>query len=100
MRAYNLAIVRREEIHQKVTQTRLDSGAAARFVELEVTEDSPVVNRSLSRLSLPRGCVVVSIRRDLQVLIPHGDTVLSAGDKVTAFVETEDETTLKKYFLR
>ncbi len=100
VRAYNLAIVRREEIHQKVTQTRLDSGAAARFVELEVTEDSPVVNRSLSTLSLPRGCVVVSIRRDLQVLIPHGDTVLRAGDKVTAFVETEDETTLKKYFLR
>ena len=53
VRAYNLAIVRREEIHQKVTQTRLDSGAAARFVELEVTEDSPVVNRSLSTLSLP-----------------------------------------------
>ncbi len=100
MRAYNLAIVRREEIHHKVTQTRLDSGAAARFVELGVTEDSPVVNRSLSTLSLPRGCVVVSIRRDLQVLIPHGDTVLSAGDKVTAFVETEDEKTLKKYFLR
>ncbi len=40
------------------------------------------------------------MRRDLQVLIPHGDPVLSAGDKVTAFVETEDEKTLKKYFLR
>ena len=74
---------------------QVSHGSDARFVELEITADA-AVGTPLATLSLPRDCVIVSIRRRDRVLIPRGDTVLKLGDKVTAFVKTEDEPGLKK----
>lgn len=96
IRAYNLAIMRRQEIQHRVDQMRLGRVTGTEFVEVELPPDSPAVGTSLAELPLPRDCVIVSIRRGRRVLIPHGDTVLQAGDKVTAFVETEDEPSLKQ----
>ena len=98
VRAYNLAIVRQRETHRKLAQTRLENREAARFFEFEVAKDSSIANRAVSTLSLPRGCVIISIQRDGQTIIPRGDTVLAAGDQVTAFVKQEDEETLRQHF--
>ncbi len=67
-----------------------------KFVELEIPPDSPVVGRRLDEVTLPRDCVIVAIRRGRRILIPHGDTVLEPGDRVTAFVEVEDEDALRE----
>lgn len=44
---------------------------------------------------LPRGSILVSVHHDGRFLIPHGDTVLHAGDKVTAFTRRTDEDALR-----
>ncbi|MFQ5859560.1 MAG: chloride channel protein [Anaerolineae bacterium] len=98
VRAYNLAIMRRQEIQHRMDRLRLGRVIGAEFLEVEVLLDSPAVGVVLKKLPLPRDCVIVSIRRGRRVLIPHGDTVLQVGDKVTAFVEIEDEDALARCF--
>ncbi len=98
VKAYNLAIMRRQELQHHMDRLRLGPVTGAEFLEFEVLADSLAAGVKLEDLSLPRDCVIVSVRRGRRVLIPHGDTLLQAGDKVTAFVEIEDEEALKGCF--
>lgn len=42
--------------------------------------------------------IIGAIQRDRQILIPHGDTVLKAGDLLKIFTMDEDAETIKKMF--
>ncbi|MEM6284236.1 MAG: TrkA C-terminal domain-containing protein, partial [Chloroflexota bacterium] len=50
---------------------------------------APLANRPLRDLQLPEGTLVALIRRDDDILIPRGSTVLEAGDRVTIIGEEE-----------
>jgi Trk K+ transport system NAD-binding subunit len=41
--------------------------------------------RSIREVAWPEGSTLVSIRREREVEVPSGDTVLRSGDVVTAF---------------
>jgi hypothetical protein len=45
---------------------------------------------------LPEECVLISIRRQGRILIPHGDTLFLAGDQITAFVRTKNRQLLEE----
>lgn len=96
VKAYNVGMMRRQELQHRAAQARLRGRTGPVFTETVIQPDSPSIGVPLSELPLPRHCVIVSIQRDHQLFIPHSDTVLQAGDKVTAFVETDDATTLKR----
>ena len=51
--------------------------------------------RQLADLGLPPDCVVVSIQRGDQVVIPHGDTVFQVGDVVEIFGLEEEVAAVK-----
>ncbi len=51
---------------------------------------------AIAELNLPRTAVFVSIRRDDEIIIPRGDTVLQAGDDVTTLCERESVAAVKK----
>ncbi|MCI6011749.1 MAG: ClC family H(+)/Cl(-) exchange transporter [Firmicutes bacterium] len=52
------------------------------LIESEVYLGSQVAGRSLAEISLPAGCLVVSILRDEKEFVPNGSTVLESGDKL------------------
>ena len=52
-------------------------------VEFIVNEKASSVGKSLAQIEFPRECVVISVVRNGEVIIPHGDTVLEPGDQVT-----------------
>lgn len=52
----------------------------------------------LRDITLPPGVLVLSIRRRNQILVPHGHTRLSVGDRVTLFGEAEDLETAAAFF--
>ena len=62
---------------------------AARFFDLEVPQESAAEGRALREVAMPGGCTVVSIRRDFEVIVPDGNTVLVAGDILTVFARPE-----------
>jgi trk system potassium uptake protein TrkA len=71
-------------------------GGQARLVEATLAEDSPVVDRSLKEVDVPRDATVVAVVRDEHVVMPRGDTVFQAGDEVLAMVTPESEEEVRR----
>jgi chloride channel protein, CIC family len=94
--AYNLALTRRAEIQQKTEHMQRAFAEETEFVNVSLVEGDKAVGKSVADIApnLPDDCVLVSIQRNNNLIIPHGDTVFKAGDKVTAFIHTQDATDL------
>ncbi|MBN1352967.1 hypothetical protein JXJ21_26490 [candidate division KSB1 bacterium] len=73
----------------KDLQTSLDAGGGT-VEQIVLTEKSPAVGQKLSKLEFPNDSLIGMIVRDDEVVIPHGDTVLQAGDKITVLGKKED----------
>jgi chloride channel protein, CIC family len=58
----------------------------ATIVEVLVEEGAPFDGRRVADLGLPPGCLLITILRDDRDLVPDRDTVLRAGDRLTAVV--------------
>ncbi len=87
IKAYNVAMVRRLELQHHIEQVPPHHLAGAEFVEVEIAPDMWAAGKRVRDLPLPKQCILVSIRRDGQLLIPHGDTVIMPGDYVIALVQ-------------
>jgi Trk K+ transport system NAD-binding subunit len=91
-------VTRRAELQQLRHEQQMPSGMEedTEFVEIILTPDDAAVGQKLSDIAsaFPNDCVLVSIRRDEQVLIPHGDTVFAPGDHIVAFTRSNGATQL------
>lgn len=70
--------------------------APTQFVEVTLRPDSHAVGKAIAELNLPRAAVFVSIRREEEIIIPRGDTLLEAGDVVTTLCEHESVAAVRK----
>ncbi|MBN3037852.1 MAG: NAD-binding protein [Candidatus Omnitrophica bacterium] len=61
------------------------------LVRVDLTVESPCVNKQVLDIKLPRASVLVSIIRGDDVIIPRGETVLQAKDDVIALTAIENE---------
>ncbi|MHB8681363.1 MAG: potassium channel family protein [Acidimicrobiales bacterium] len=66
-------------------------GGTAHLVEVTLAEQSPAEGVSLAELQLPRSATVVAVVREDHLVVPRGDTVLSAGDEVLLLVTGDAE---------
>ncbi len=70
--------------------------AGVTFIEAKVREDSQAVGKTLQSLKIPEDCVIPLLLRDGKGIVPHGDTVLAAGDEVVAVTTIEHENVLER----
>ena len=73
-------------------------GRAARHAELveaSIEPGAPADGARVDTLPLPRGAVLVAVLRGNGLMFADGDTVLSAGDLVSAFTRRGDEQAVK-----
>lgn len=65
------------------TATQVDyfAGGRVSLVRLRVEQDAPITRGPLREVR-PQRCVVAAVVRDEDILIPNGDTVIEAGDKI------------------
>ena len=85
VRAYHEALsssTDREMQRARLAQ-RTDPGAG--YYEFRIPPGSMADGRSIREVAWPEGSTLVSIRRQREVQVPSGDTVLLRGDVVTAF---------------
>jgi CIC family chloride channel protein len=87
VRAYDIALTRRTERRHNAQQVRLGSFTGAQVIELTITPQAACANQRVSTVVWPRECVLASVRRGRQMLIPHGDTVLRPGDVLVIVAE-------------
>ena len=81
--------LRREDARQRIEQARAVSDARSQFLEVTLLPESIATGKKVSELKLPRAAVLISVRRGRDLLIPHGDTLLQAGDIVTLLCKRE-----------
>lgn len=93
IKAYNIALVRQARAQFKTDTVRLRRVDHTEFMEITIPPHGLAVGKTIAELAsdLPSDCVLVSVRRGGQVLIPHGDTKFQAGDIVNIFVSEEEE---------
>lgn len=73
-----------------------------RFVSMLIEENSPSaawIDVSINDLDLPDRCLVAVIRRDGELLIPRGRTVLQEGDRLTIIGEPDSIAQLYAFYI-
>lgn len=86
--------IRREDI---ISMTILKEDKAE-VMELFVSENALVNNKKLMDVNLPQGILVAALVRDDEIIIPSGEDVILAGDRIIIFYLTELSPQVDKYF--
>ena len=82
-----------------ITLHVLKKGAMA-IVEVDIPGPScNACGKAIKDLGVPTDCVLVSIIRGEEVIIPHGGVVVEPGDSVIAVTSVENEASLKKILI-
>jgi CIC family chloride channel protein len=98
IRAYHLGLSRRAELQHRAKRIQLRNLDGTEFIDMHLSENDAVVGKTVQEIApaAPSECIFISIRRDGQVLIPHGDTVFQPGDQLTVFVRSKDVAVLQR----
>ena len=90
--SYKIALTKRAEIQHRTKRMQTRNIDGTEFVELSLSDNSQATGEMVCDIAnnLPHESILISIRRDGKVLIPHGETKLEAGDQLTAFTRSED----------
>jgi cell volume regulation protein A len=72
-----------------------DVRVSSRMVEAIVPPTSPLAGRTLLELALPRGVLLVQIRREEEVIIPGGATLIEPEDHLLILVTPEAQPALE-----
>jgi len=91
VRAYERALTRRVAVQQQVQKVRLGTVEGVQIVEETVNAGSQADMQPLSAIPWPEDSLIASIQRGSQVLIPHGNTILQAGDRLTIICKHGEE---------
>ena len=70
--------------------------AGLEIIEMRVPVDSPIVNKTLGAISLPRSGNLALIIRGTEYIFPTAETKILADDEVYALVSREGEEALRK----
>jgi len=98
IRAYNIAVARRSELRLRAQAMQPDSVVEGmRMLDVHLAEGDPSVGLALKDLhdALPENCLFISIHRDGRTIIPHGNTMLRAGDRVTVLIDNQAADSLR-----
>jgi trk system potassium uptake protein TrkA len=71
---------------------------AGEIIEVEVVETSGLGGATIAEAELPKGVIFGAIVRDGAVVIPRGDTVIRAKDRVVLFATSEAVRDVEKLF--
>ena len=98
LHAYDLGLARKSMARHRQERFKLRSISDDAFVEFEVHPDALMVGRSLREFRYSDDCLIVSIQRKCSYMMAHGDTVIKAGDVLTAYAKREMHETVRQQF--
>lgn len=88
-----------EEINFKnmLTLLKISRGTYA-IVQIHVDNHSPSINKIIKELSIPKNALLISIYRNEDLIIPHGETAIEIGDTIMAFADEDAQEKLNELF--
>jgi CIC family chloride channel protein len=85
VRAYHEALTTTTDVELHRARLAQRTAAGAGYYDFRVPPGSIADGRAIREVSWPEGSTLVSIRRERDVMVPNGNTVLLPGDLITAF---------------
>ncbi len=79
--------VDREHLRDFRKDLELGGGAIEQVI---IDENSPILNKKLMDIKLPKKVLLGAIVRNEKMIVPHGQTVIKKGDRITLLGESED----------
>ncbi len=67
--------------------------------EIEIKRSSPVHDKKIKDLKIPEGCIIVSVIKRNEVLIPNENTLIREGDSIIAVSSPAEKTALRDFFI-
>lgn len=64
--------------------------------EVKLQPNYSSINKQIKDLEIPKGCIIISIIRNNQLMIPGGSTILHTDDELIVVTKKGDETKLEK----
>jgi len=89
VRAYDLALTRREQIRHRAHQERLSNVEDVNVEKIMVESGSPCANKQIRAVAWPRETIIATVRRGRKIFIPDGDTILKVGDVLVVVADIE-----------
>lgn len=80
-----------------VTSLNTFAQGSVEILKFKINKDSPVVGKSLNKIALPPSWIFISIIRNKEVIIPHGDTVAAPADSIVAIGTTKTRGNIEKF---
>jgi trk system potassium uptake protein TrkA len=68
------------------------------IVQVTVDGSSEAVNKAVKDLTVPVRAVLISVFRGNEVIIPRGETVIKAGDKILALADKDAQAAINALF--
>ena len=68
------------------------------IVQVKVDSQSAIVNKTVKDLVLPANAVMIAVYRGNDVIMPHGDTVITADDTIVAFADEDAQVVINSLF--
>lgn len=96
IRAYEIGVVRRGF----ALGTLPGSPPGTVTGEFFIAHNSPFVGKTLQELNLPETFLIVHLNRNGETILPHGNTRLEAGDRVTVLSRDGDLDALQSFWVR
>ncbi len=87
IRAYNVAMTRRAAVRHRAHQVRLGAFTGVGVEEVVLVPQAACIGKRICEVAWPSESVIATLRRGQQVIIPHGDTTLRAGDVLVIVAE-------------
>jgi trk system potassium uptake protein TrkA len=98
-RLINAIIQEQVKAHDVLIPLLTIRGGDVEIVQTSLSPSSPVVNKKIMDLVLPKGTLFISINRGDEVIIPRGDTDLREDDQVLVLVRKAHEAVLREILL-
>jgi CIC family chloride channel protein len=89
--AYEQVIANRKSVSSRLRELRAAHEGKVQVIEVDIGDGHIFEGKTVQDMAqrLPHDCILVSIRRNNRVIIPHGDTIIQKGDHlVTLASET------------
>ena len=88
-----------EEMEQTAMLTLMKiSRGTYSIVQYKVSQKASAVGKPIRDITMPENAVIIAVYQGEKTVIPHGGTVIGAGDVVLAFADEPSQASLNKLF--
>ncbi|MFQ5682900.1 MAG: chloride channel protein [Candidatus Binatia bacterium] len=88
IRAYTLALMGDQARQDQMNRLQLEQATGTQLIEIDLNGHDTAADKKLEELGIPADCLVISIRRGGQVVVPRGETKFLPGDHVVVLASS------------